>query len=416
VSLESLAAAYPDVPWEPVRSRSASPDGVFEEAEQARVLQQAIEPLPPSLGHVVALHYLDEFNYAEVVAALDVPVSTVKGRLFKSRRKLWRELAAAGVLPQRQQSRQKGAVQAVAGRKKDAGEQAPAGPALVEMLIDSIRQHLQYPDRVVWLKEKGGERFLSIVVGAPEADAIAVELQDRELPRALTHVLLLSAFGALNASVTRVVVTELRDETFYALVCLVADGREVEIDARPSDALALAVRANVPTYVAEPVLAKGATAARPGDTPTGLTVPSLPPLTERAQKVAALAVAEARRFSHETLGSEHLVLGLLREGESQTARILIEMGAQLSAARRAVAELAGFGEQPAPPGRPPELRNRELPHLIADQAGQLGHTYVGTEHLLIGTAGRGGWGQPAGAGAPGHRRGGLAPARENGAE
>ena len=127
---------------------------------------------------------------------------------------------------------------------------------MVEMTIDSIRVSLMNYQRVVILKEKIAERVLSIWIGPAEADAIAVKLQGATVPRPLTHDLLRSVIDSLEATVDSIIVSDLKSDTFYAKIILNVDGRQVEIDSRPSDALALAVRAEVPIYADEAVLEK----------------------------------------------------------------------------------------------------------------------------------------------------------------
>jgi bifunctional DNase/RNase len=102
---------------------------------------------------------------------------------------------------------------------------------------------------IVLLKVEGKNRFLPIWIGHPEAAAILMKLQNAELPRPMTHDLLASVIERLSATVTAVVITELRENTFYALVRLEVKGREVQVDSRPSDAIALAVRTDSPIYV-----------------------------------------------------------------------------------------------------------------------------------------------------------------------
>ncbi|MBI4285434.1 MAG: bifunctional nuclease family protein [Chloroflexi bacterium] len=126
--------------------------------------------------------------------------------------------------------------------------------ALVEMSIDSIRVSLMNYQRVVILKEKAAERYLPIWIGPAEADAIAVKLQGVSVPRPLTHDLLRSVIDALGASVNSIVVSDLLNDTFYAKLLLNVDGETMEVDSRPSDALALAVRTSVPIFVDDLVL------------------------------------------------------------------------------------------------------------------------------------------------------------------
>lgn len=125
---------------------------------------------------------------------------------------------------------------------------------MVEMTIDSIRVSLMNYQRVVILKEKMADRYLPIWIGPAEADAIAVKLQGVSVPRPLTHDLLRSVIDALGATINSVIVTDLKNDTFYAKIALNVDGGQIEIDARPSDALALAVRVEAPIYVEESVL------------------------------------------------------------------------------------------------------------------------------------------------------------------
>jgi len=127
---------------------------------------------------------------------------------------------------------------------------------MIEMIVDSIRVSLMNYQRVVILKEKITERYLPIWIGANEADAIAIKLQGVSVPRPLTHDLLNSVVDALGATVNSIVVTELKNDTFFAKIILNIDGKQMEIDSRPSDAIALAVRVEAPIYAEEGVLDK----------------------------------------------------------------------------------------------------------------------------------------------------------------
>ena len=127
---------------------------------------------------------------------------------------------------------------------------------MIEMVIDSIRVSLMNYQRVVILKEKASDRYLPIWIGPAEADAIAVKLQDVTVPRPLTHDLLRSVIDTLGATVNSIIVSELKNDTFFAKIVLSVDGGQMEVDSRPSDALALAVRADVHIYAEELVLDK----------------------------------------------------------------------------------------------------------------------------------------------------------------
>ena len=120
---------------------------------------------------------------------------------------------------------------------------------MIEVVIDSIRVHLMAPHRVVVLKQVSIERYLTIWVGPYEAEAITVALQEIEKVRPLTHDLIKNIFGAFNARVTRVEIIKLQDDIFYGNIVAEVDGREINVDSRPSDAIAIAVRAHVPILV-----------------------------------------------------------------------------------------------------------------------------------------------------------------------
>jgi len=127
---------------------------------------------------------------------------------------------------------------------------------MIEMTIESIRVSLMNYQRVVMLKEKMAERYLPIWIGPAEADAIAVKLQGVAVPRPLTHDLLRTIINTLGATINSIIVSDLKNDTFFAKIIFDVDGGQIEVDSRPSDALALAVRAEVPIYAEEIVLDK----------------------------------------------------------------------------------------------------------------------------------------------------------------
>jgi bifunctional DNase/RNase len=127
-------------------------------------------------------------------------------------------------------------------------------PEMVEVVIDSIRVSLMSQQRIVILRQVDAERYLPIWIGTYEAEAIKLSLQEVEVARPLTWDLLKNVFGALNGRVVRVEVIALKDDTFYGNIVVEADGKVVNIDSRPSDALALAVRAHVSILVATSIM------------------------------------------------------------------------------------------------------------------------------------------------------------------
>ena len=125
---------------------------------------------------------------------------------------------------------------------------------MVRVTIDSIRVSLISPQRIVVLREEDGDRHVPIWVGPYEAEALTLSLRGSTVSRPLTHDLLKNMIEALGATVSHIVINDLRDATFFANVILDLDGEVVEVDARPSDAINLAVRTSAAIFVAEHVL------------------------------------------------------------------------------------------------------------------------------------------------------------------
>ena len=129
---------------------------------------------------------------------------------------------------------------------------------MLELSIDGIRVSLMNQQRVVILRVKDTDKYLPIWIGPGEADAIALKLQNVSVPRPLTHDLLSDVISSLDAQVDRIVVSDLSDDTFYAKIVLQVNGSTMEVDSRPSDALALAVRTESPIYAEDAVVEKAA--------------------------------------------------------------------------------------------------------------------------------------------------------------
>src|SRR2546421_7131542 len=125
---------------------------------------------------------------------------------------------------------------------------------LIEVSVDSIRIHMPTAQHLVILKEKEADRYLPIWIGSFEAQAIAAKISGNSVGRPLTHDLMAAAFGDLGVSIKRIVVTRLAGQVFYARLYVKQDGRDLDFDARPSDAIALAVRAECPIFVASEVM------------------------------------------------------------------------------------------------------------------------------------------------------------------
>jgi len=149
----------------------------------------------------------------------------------------------------------RGAALLAAGGKSEAPSPKPLGPQEVEVVGLLLSPNTRQP--TVVLQGKRDKRTFAMAIGAAEATGIAFPLQNLTPPRPLTHDLFLTLFGRLNVSVKKAVITDLKDDIYYATVYLVAGGGDMQLDSRPSDAIALAIRAKVPVLVEDRVFDKG---------------------------------------------------------------------------------------------------------------------------------------------------------------
>jgi uncharacterized protein len=133
-----------------------------------------------------------------------------------------------------------------------------SGLPMQEMVIYGVSFDMVGKQPIVLLKTAEGNKFLPIWIGHPEAAAILMKLQGANTPRPMTHDLFTDMLEKLEARVIRIAVTELRENTFYAVVTVAVDGSEIEIDSRPSDAIALAVRSDAPIYADDAVIEESA--------------------------------------------------------------------------------------------------------------------------------------------------------------
>ena len=134
---------------------------------------------------------------------------------------------------------------------------------MIEVIIDSIRASLTSQGRVIMLRDVNSDRQLVIWIGICESDSIAIELQDNESARPLTHDLLKNVIEQMGGVISHIEINDLRDQTYYALLYYKVGKQMNSIDCRPSDAIAVAVRAKVPIYVAEEIMDDGGITPEP---------------------------------------------------------------------------------------------------------------------------------------------------------
>jgi uncharacterized protein len=166
-------------------------------------------------------------------------------------------------------------------------------PRMVEVIIDSVRVSLTNQQRIVILQEVDAERYLPIWIGPYEAEAITIALQEIEVARPQTHDLLKNMLQALNGRLIRVEVHNLREDVFYGNLVIEVNDRTINLDSRPSDALALAVRAHVPILVSSEVLdLAGIVPEQDTQLHTGPTQPSTDQVTDKIINEERLSVFE----------------------------------------------------------------------------------------------------------------------------
>jgi uncharacterized protein len=216
---------------------------VLDAETDLEAVRDALDVLPYREREAVLLHYVEGLEPHEVATLVGERPGTVRVRLHRARRRLRGHLAE------------------FAPTIKEA--------AMIEVTVEDVvvwtggengdASEIVGATRIVLLKEKGGgERRLPIWVGEPEAAALALQLGGEAMPRPMTSDLLAKALEAAGATVERVAVNSLREETFYATIVLATGSGTKEVDARPSDALNLALRVAAPIFVADGVMAKSA--------------------------------------------------------------------------------------------------------------------------------------------------------------
>jgi RNA polymerase sigma factor (sigma-70 family) len=213
---------------------------VLDELDSLRKLGAALEPLPASERDAVLMHYVDGLTAQEIAALLGERAGTVRVRLHRARERLRQRLS-----PTR--------------RELEPMVEVTVDDVVVRVLKDVPEGETRLANerlRVVLLKEEEGDRVLPIWVGPPEGDALALQLGGESMPRPMTADLMARLIEATGARIERVVVSSLREKTFYASVGVRTRDGITEVDARPSDALNLAVRVGAPIYV-DPELMEG---------------------------------------------------------------------------------------------------------------------------------------------------------------
>ena len=273
--------------------------------------------------------------------------------------------------------------------------------ANIEMVLDSVRVSLMNYQHVLILKEKEGKRYLPCWIGPAEADAISIKMQDVELARPLTHDSTCAIIHALGGSVESVIIDKLENDTFYAKVMLKSNKKRTEIDCRPSDAVAIAIRVNATIFANEKVLQKaGILIDEKTGKPVGTEVTQgteakpkelaevesqkLERFSEPVRRIFAQAEEQAKCLNSESIDTSHLLLALVSEAPNMATSILTNLGVNLTDIRSAVQAVID-DEQPSETSRVALNDNsKKAIELCVKEATRLGSQQILPEHLLIG--------------------------------
>lgn len=231
-----------------------TPDTRQEARELHDVVWKALAELPAEQQETVQLHYVDGLRVWEIAALVGVSAGTVKARLHRARGRLRRALVAELGVPLERGGRQEERLTMIPVTVDDLIVRVPKDGEVRWIDIHDRAPANVGRLRVVLLKERDGQRTLPIWVGAVEGNAIALALAGITTPRPMSLSLMHRVLGVANIRIERVAVTSLRDNIFYAVLTLRIDGELKEIDARPSDALALALYAGAPVFVTPEML------------------------------------------------------------------------------------------------------------------------------------------------------------------
>jgi uncharacterized protein len=216
-------------------------DGALEERELLALVRDAVEILPPGQRDAVLMHYIDGLSCEEIAALLRTSPGAIRVRLHRARQQLREQLAPLAPSPMPEEE-----IHMVEMKLED----------VIVRVAEDDPMKLVADQRIVLLNEADGERLMPIWIGAAEGNALALRLSGETTPRPVTSDVMAELVRVTGARVERVVVTGLREKTFYAVIAVAVDGRIDEIDARPSDALNLAARVGAPIFVDGAVLEK----------------------------------------------------------------------------------------------------------------------------------------------------------------
>lgn len=374
-----------------LNSANVDPQRVIEERELVRRIQAAIELLSPKNRAATRLFYFEDLSMHEIAFELGTSVTAIKGRLYQSRKQLQGHLASIYA----------------------EHEQPSTSPSLTDerkpnmIKISAIHVIDVEPTRrkILYLLGTTGQRALPIWVGQFEGEQIAQYLREATTPRPMTYHFMAILLNRLGAKLHEVRIEALKEFAYYAVASIGEGNNTYEIDARPSDAVALALQMGAPIFVAEAVMQQaGQELPQPFDEQVWLQEekrrvgewydiakewegklkdePGL--FTPDAQKVLLQTQEIALGLNHNYIGTEHLLLSLVADRNSGAATVLSKHGIESAQVVETVERLVGRGQ--TAPDADPVLAPR-VAHVLAlatEAQMLMGHPQIGVEHLLLG--------------------------------
>jgi len=382
-------------------SPAFDPQMIVERRELANLIEVAIDSLSTKNKVAVRLFYDDQMSLQEIAAQLGTSVNVVKSRLFQARKQLQAQLADAYTPAFRQFAL------SMKDKKRSLAMTKISRTKISRTKISSIHamEGALSGNYTLYLLDPAGGRVLPIWVGPHEGAQIAYFLQGKETPRPLTYRFIANLLDTLGAKLQEVRVETLKETTFYAVV-KAQNGKAIhEIDARPSDALALALQMKCPIFVNEEVMAQaGQPLPQPFDEQAWLqqetermaalarqaqtweqklkedSGPTTPFLVQVVKQAGALAQAS----NHHYIGTEHLLLALVQDPQNGAVQALQGLGVGQAQIAEVFERLVTRGQ--VSPFHEPVLVPRviQVLELAEEERHKYGQAEIGAEHLLLG--------------------------------
>lgn len=363
---------------------------------QQESVRMAIERLAPKRRSAAALFYLEQMSVREIARATNASETAIKSRLHQARKQLQIQLAPLYIDLNRWHE------------NKLANERPVKIERVHTMIkIDSVHV-LQIDDlehTIICFLAQEQKRYLQIWVDTEFGRTLQIILNGDKTDRPITHNTMYQMLALVDAGVESVEVSALKDKTFYAVININSNGSTKQLDARPSDAVTLALIAEAPIYVANDVIEQaGSELPSPFDQNEWLDAvktkheeharwiarwreslsTGTSTFTVRARQVCLQMVAEAGDFGHNYIGTEHLLLSLAATTQGVAAKVLSDSGISEGALRDLMGRHVGRAESSRTADPIIAPRVAQVFELAEVERAKMGHTYVGTEHLLLG--------------------------------